>query len=50
MASKTVGMVFHCDPVDIDHIIQQLKQQYDIRVIAVKESWDKIWLKNGDAP
>ena len=50
MASKTVGMVFHADPADIDNIILELQQQYNIRVIAVKQSWGKIWLKDSDAP
>jgi len=50
LASVTVGMVFHADPSDIDHIIQGLQEQHNIRVIAVKQSWGKIWLKDGDAP
>lgn len=50
MASVTVGMVFHADPAEIDSIIQHLQQIYDIRVIAVKQSWGKLWIKEGDAP
>lgn len=50
MATVTVGMVFHADPAEIEDIIQQLKQQHNIRVICVKQSWGKLWIKEGDVP
>jgi hypothetical protein len=50
MASVTVGMIFHADPAEIEQIVQLLQQQHNIRVICVKQTWGKLWLKEGDRP
>ncbi len=44
MPVVTVGMVFHSDPDKIDSIIQSLKTEHGIDVVAVKQSWGKLWL------
>jgi len=49
-ASVTVGVIFHCNPDDIDGIRQYIEQVYGADIVCIKQTWGRLWLKEGDAP
>lgn len=50
MVSKTIGIIFHANPNDIDGIVLDFEKKYNIDITCVKSSWGKLWIKEGDAP
>ena len=50
MARVTVGLIFHSDCDQVDNIITALKQQYDIELVHVQQSFGKLWIKKGETP
>jgi hypothetical protein len=49
-ATVTAGMIFHCDPDDINQIKEYIEQVYNADIVCIKQSWGRLWLKEGDAP
>ena len=49
-ASVTVGIIFHCDPDEISGIKEYLEHVYSADIVCIKQSWGRLWLKEGDAP
>jgi hypothetical protein len=49
-ASVTAGMIFHCNPDDIDSIRQYIEQAYNVDIVCIKQSWGRLWIKEGDSP
>ena len=50
MATITLGIVMAVDKDSIDAIVQELEEYYQAKIRCVKQSWGKIWLKEGDSP
>lgn len=50
MPNVTVGIVLHCDPELVDKIRQDMENLYDADIVFIKQSWGKLWIKEGDAP
>ena len=44
---KTIAILFHADPNDIDSIKQYLEQVYNADIVCIKESWGKLWIQEG---
>ena len=50
MARITVGLIFHADCDEADEIITGIKQQFNIDLVHIQQSYGKLWIKKGDAP
>lgn len=48
MARIAVGMVFLADYDQADDIITQIQQQFEIEVLHVQTSYQKLWITKSD--
>ena len=49
MAKITLGIVCHCNENEINDIKNYI-ETIGGDVVIIKQSWGKLWIKDGDAP
>lgn len=48
MVKLSFAVVVHCDPETRDTILYDLKKHPDVDIVFVKQSWGKLWIKEGE--
>ena len=44
-AKQTFGIVGHCNPNDLDRIVDFIENNLDGDIVMVRNSWGKIWIQ-----
>lgn len=48
MVKKAVAIVFLVESTEADNVVDQIQQQFDIELLHVESSYDKLWITKPD--